>query len=379
MCAARVIMLIHDNNGLFIYPQAGDMAQPASYKVLIVDDEVDTLRLLSKILQADGHQVIEAMDGQTALDKYRQEAPDLILLDILIPHIDGIEVLKRIRSTDQATGIIIVSALTSEKLMVEAMLSGADDYISKPFTLKEIREHIRRALERSHLRRENIRLRQELEAAHAKIRALFERYMPAPVAERLITTPGLPELGGERQVITILFADLRGYSPLAMSMSPDALVEVLNHYLALAAEAVEAEEGTLDKFMGDSVMAFFNAPIRQDDHVLRAVRAALSIQQACQAKRQANKVALEFGIGIHSGEALVGNIGTIRFMNYTAVGEAVNLAKWLQEVAKGGQILISGPAYEQVRPHVLARPLGPMRAKGRPQPIEVYAIEGLRD
>lgn len=355
------------------------MAQPAPSKVLIVDDELDTVRLLSKILQADGHRVIEAMDGQTALDRYEQEVPDLILLDILLPRIDGVEILKRIRSTDEATGIIIVSALASEELMREAMLAGADDYVSKPFTLKAIREHIRRVLERSHLRRENIRLQRDLEAAHARIRALFERYMPSPVAERLITAPGLPQLGGERQVITTLFADLRGYSPLAVSLSPDALVEVLNHYLALAAEAVEAEEGTLDKFMGDSVMACFNAPVCQHDHVLRAVRAALSIQRACQVEQQANKVALEFGIGIHSGEALVGNIGTIRFMNYTAVGEAVNLAKWLQEVAEGGQILISGPAYEEVREHVSARPLGPMMAKGHPEPIEVYAVEGLRD
>jgi len=354
------------------------MAQPGSSKVLIVDDELDTMRLLSKIVQADGHHVLEAMDGQAALEKYEQEHPDLILLDILIPEVDGIEVLKRIRSTDQVTGIIIVSALTSEKLMVEAMSSGADDYVSKPFTLKQIREHIHRVLERSHLRRENVRLQQELEMAHAKIRALFERYVPTPIAERLITAPGLPELGGERQVITILFADLRGYSPLAASMPPDALVEVLNHYLALAAEAVEAEEGTLDKFMGDSVMAFFNAPIRQDDHALRAVRAALRIQQACRAERRADQAALEFGIGIHSGEALVGNIGTVRFMNYTAVGEAVNLAKWLQEVAEGGQILMSGSTYEQVRQLVRARSLGPMRAKGHPLPIEVYAIEGLQ-
>jgi len=354
------------------------MASPSSSKVLIVDDDLNTLGLLSRILQAEGHQVVKATDGEMALERYMEEAPDLIMLDILLPRLDGIEVLKRIRGTDEAVGIIVLSALTSEELIREAMLAGADDYISKPFTLKTIRKYLRRVLERSHLRRENIRLQRELEAAHAKIRTLFERYMPTPVVERLIAAPGLPELGGERQVITVLFADLRGYSPLAASVAPEALVEILNYYLALAAQAVEAEEGTLDKFMGDSVMAFFNAPMSQDDHVLRAVRAALNIKQVCEAEKQTNSVALEFGIGIHCGEALVGNIGTVHFMNYTAVGEAVNLAKRLQEVAEGGQILISGPAYEQVQQHVRARPLGLMTLKGHPHPIEVYAVEGLR-
>lgn len=354
------------------------MASPSSSKVLVVDDELDTLGLLSNILRAEGHQVIEATDGEAALERYKEEAPDLIMLDILLPRLDGIEVLKRVRSADEAVGIIVVSALTSQELIREAMLAGADDYLSKPFTLKTIRKHIRRVLERSHLRQENIRLQRELEVAHAKIRALFERYMPTPVAERLIAAPELPQLGGERQVITVLFADLRGYSPLAASISPEDLVEILNHYLALAAQAMENEEGTLDKFMGDSVMAFFNAPVPQDDHVLRAVRAALSIRQACEAEKQASPVALEFGIGIHCGEALVGNIGTVHFMNYTAVGEAVNLAKRLQELAEGGQILISGSAYEQVREHIHARPLGLKAIKGHPHLIEVYALEGLR-
>ena len=352
-----------------------------SPKVLLVDDEPETLRLVRKVLQADGCEVLEATDGLQALDLFRNEKPDLVLLDIVMPRLDGLAVLRAIREEDQATAVIMASALSSEKLTLEAMLAGADDYVSKPFPLKEMRVRIRQALEKTRLRRDNIRLQKEVNALNAKVRELLERYMPPSVVQRLINEPGLPELGGERQIITVLFADIRGFTRLAEKMTPNQLVEMLNFYLALTADAIMKYEGTLDKFMGDGAMGVYNAPLPQPDHALRAVKSALALQKRLsreQAKKGDNLLPLKIGIGIHTGEAIVGNIGTPYLMNYTAVGDAVNLARRLQELAQGGQILISEAVYALVQKEVMAEKLGPVTVKGKSQPVDVYNVLSLR-
>jgi class 3 adenylate cyclase len=158
------------------------------------------------------------------------------------------------------------------------------------------------------------------------------------------------------------------------------LVKVLNQYLALAAEAILAEEGTLDKFMGDGMMAFFNAPVAQPDHVLRAARAGLAIKQAIAQHnaRAAGRPCLSFGIGIHLGQAVVGNIGTVERMDYTAVGDTVNLTKRLQENARGGQIIISQTAYNAIENSVTAEKLGLFNLKGRTKPVVGLELTGLK-
>ncbi|HJW84320.1 MAG TPA: response regulator, partial [Anaerolineae bacterium] len=170
---------------------------------------------------------------------------------------------------------------------------------------------------------ENARLFRELqeskEREKAHIRQLFERYVAPQVVDRLLSSPRMGILGGARQQITTLFADVRGFSTIAEHTTPEILVRILNHYFEISARAILAEEGTLDKFMGDAVMAFFNAPLIQPDHALRAVRAALAMQQAIadEAIRMPQAARLGFGIGIATGDAVVGNIGASRLMNYT--------------------------------------------------------------
>jgi adenylate cyclase len=153
----------------------------------------------------------------------------------------------------------------------------------------------------------------------------------------------------------------------------------LNQYLALAVKAILAEEGTLDKFMGDAVMAMFNAPLLQPDCTLRAARAALAMQRAIAQynKDRADCYSLNFGIGIHFGPAVVGNIGTAQQMNYTAIGDTINLAKRLQENAEGGQILLSQAAYEAVQDVAIVEELGPLAVKGRLAPENTFALAGL--
>jgi len=213
-------------------------------------------------------------------------------------------------------------------------------------------------------------------------RRLFERMVsPAVIGaiEQMDSTE--LQLGGKRTAITTLFADVRGFTSFSETLNPEQLVSVLNLYLGAAADAILAQEGTIDKFLGDAVMAWFNAPILQPDHTLRAVRAALGISEAI--KRLHGELPVElhlnFGIGIHFGEAVLGLVGTKGKIEYTAIGDSVNTAKRIQENTTNGQILISAEAYKQVADQVDACPVEPIVAKGKRQPINVYQVLGLRD
>ncbi len=211
------------------------------------------------------------------------------------------------------------------------------------------------------------------------VRDMFRRYVSPAVVDRLPSDPDQLKLGGQRQEISIVFADIRGFTSFSERLQPEELVVILNRYLSLAAEAVLKHEGTLDKFMGDAVMAFFNAPLPQEDHALRAVKAALDMQGAIDEYNKAEDGAqLSYGVGINLGEAVVGNIGTAEQMNYTAIGDSVNLAKRLQETAGGGQILLSHSTYQKVKDYVDANRLEPVQVKGRTAFEEVYKLIGLK-
>lgn len=208
----------------------------------------------------------------------------------------------------------------------------------------------------------------------------FQRYVSPAVIERLPDDPQRLKLGGQRQEITSLFADIRGFTDFSLQYDPETLVDVLNQYLEVGAKAVLAEDGTLDKFMGDAVVAFFNAPLPQADHILRATRTALKIQEGITYLHQQlpSSYRLSYGIGITVGDAVVGHIGTAKRVDYTAIGPSVNLARRLQEAAAPGQILLTRIAYQRVQKHVKANPLPPLQVEGISEPIEVYELVELQ-
>ena len=191
--------------------------------------------------------------------------------------------------------------------------------------------------------------------------------------------PDSLQLGGDRKRISTLFADIRGYTSFSESIDPEMLVSVLNKYLAIAAEAVLKEEGTIDKFQGDAIMAWFNAPIPQSEHELRAARAAMMIQRRVLTLHQEmpENFQLQFGIGIHVGEALLGLIGTQQRLDYTAIGDSVNTAKRLQENAKPGQILISTQVAEAIKGEVAVHPIPPLKVQGKEKSLELFEIIGM--
>jgi PAS domain S-box-containing protein len=209
-------------------------------------------------------------------------------------------------------------------------------------------------------------------------RKLFERMVSPAVINQL--DPNKLQLGGKRANITTIFADIRGFTSFSEKQSPEKLVAILNRYLAAMAEAVLAQEGTIDKFMGDAIMAWFNAPIPQPDHTLRAVKAALAIRASVESlyTELPFDAHLAFGAGIHYGEAVLGLIGTEKRLEYTAISDSVNTAKRIQENSARNQILLSRDAYERVKKQVEVRPVAPMSVKGKTQPLEVYEVVGLK-
>lgn len=208
-------------------------------------------------------------------------------------------------------------------------------------------------------------------------RRLFERMVAPAVIDQL--NPDELNLGGTRTYITTLFADIRGYTSLSERCDPETLVSVLNRYLGAATEAILAEQGTIDKFLGDAIMAFFNAPISQSDHTLRAVRAAIEMRSAIDNIQDElpPELRLGIGVGVHSGEAVLGLVGTQERLEYTAIGDSVNIAKRLQENAAPGQILISAETYRRITKSVRARSIEPIKAKGKSELIDVLEISGL--
>jgi len=205
-------------------------------------------------------------------------------------------------------------------------------------------------------------------------RRLFERMVSPAVIGQL--DPDKLQLGGKRTQITSLFADVRGFTSFSERYEPEKLVAILNRYLAAAGNAVLEFNGTIDKFLGDAVMAWFNAPIPQPDHTLRAVKAGLEICSSIHTLHQdlPPEFHLNFGVGIHYGDAVLGLVGTESRLDYTAIGDSVNTAKRIQENAAGGQILISEEAYSHILGQVVVRPVEPVHAKGKSQPLIVYEV-----
>jgi adenylate cyclase len=225
-------------------------------------------------------------------------------------------------------------------------------------------------------RLEQERRLQEQEARH--VRNTFERYVAPTVVERLLADQAHIMLGGERHLITVLFADIHGFTALSEQLPPEELVQVLNGYLSLAAQVVLRYEGTLDKFMGDGMMALFNVPLLQPDHALRAAQVALALQQQITEYVQHlhESQRLSFRIGIHTGEAVVGNIGTSELMNYTAIGDTVNIAKRLQETAENNQILVSQTTRILIEDRIVVRPIGKTNLRGREGLMDVFELIG---
>jgi adenylate cyclase len=347
-----------------------------TFTILVADDRADNVELVRDLLTMEGYQVLSAADGQEALDRIRQHLPDLILLDLDMPILNGYQVCERIKA-DPATAdipVLMLTAWADPEQRVKGLQLGAEDYLAKPFDYREL-------LARVETRLRAKQAADEMRAAQQTIRETFERFVSPQVVERLLADPTTVSLGGVEQAVTILFADLRGYSRVTEALTPEQLLDVLNGYLSVAVQAVLAYEGTISRYAGDLIMAIFNAPLPQPDHTLRAVQAALRLRRDMAAYHATLPEHLRtgFGIGVVSGRAVVGNIGAREWLNYTAIGDIVNLAQRLEEIAGSSEILLDEPTRLALGNAVRVDARGPTLIRSRREPVNVYAVLGLAD
>ena len=300
----------------------------------------------------------EAILGRQA-DSIRGRALDEVLASaaaLIRPH------LAEVRRSDQAIVAVEISHVDPSR--------GSLDWRLNLSPLKDASE----ATQGIAIVLDDLTERKKLEAQ----RRLLRRMVSPAVLDQI--DPSSLEIGGKKVDITALFADVRGFTAYSEKHSPEDLVAVLNRYLAACAEAVLEHEGTVDKFLGDAIMAWYNAPLPQPDHTLRAVKSALAIRGAVARlhKELPREAHLDFGIGIHYGDAVLGWIGSEKRLEFTAIGDCVNTTKRIQENAAKNQILVSSTAFARVREAVDARPFTPLSVKGKTQPIEVFEVLGLK-
>ena len=344
-------------------------------KILVIEDNKDSRQLVIDILAMQGYEVLSAADGAEGLAKAQAEIPDLIVLDVNLPRLSGFEVCERLKADSELSRIpiLMLTALSEIDDRVQGLGLGAEDYITKPFNPRELAARVE-------VRIRAKQVSDDLRATRDQILQTFEHYVAATVVEQLLDDPTKVALGGHIHIVTAFFADLEGFTTISEYADPETLFTVLNGYLSLVADAVIENRGTLDKFLGDGVMALFNAPLPQPEHALHAVRAALAAQTEAQQYQQSlpEKLRLNFRIGIHTGEALVGNVGTSRLRNYTAIGDTINTASRLEKSGLGGQILISDETYQHVKTQVVVREMGQRLLKGRETPILIYEVMEMK-
>ncbi|KHO55600.1 MAG: adenylate cyclase [archaeon GW2011_AR21] len=218
------------------------------------------------------------------------------------------------------------------------------------------------------------------------VKSIFGKYVSESVAKEILEKTSADEvrLGGSRKYVTILFADIRGFTSMSEKLQPEEVVELLNTYLSSMTKCVFENKGTLDKYIGDAIMAVFNAPLEQENHQLLAVKAALEMQKAVAELNAKLGKSLQYGIGVNSGFAVVGNIGSEKRLEYTAIGDSVNTASRLCGIAEGGQVLASLETFNAVKDKALAKKIGSLKVKNRKKPVMVFQIlelkpEGLKD
>ena len=342
-------------------------------RILIADDDWLNRDLLRTYLASAGCEVITAPDGQTALDLAIKQPPDLALVDIQMPRLDGIQLCRKLKAKKETRFIpvVVVTAFDTDEEKIKSLDAGADDFISKPFNSIILLTRLRSLLRIK-------KLNDDIEARNRLLRQVLDRYVAEDVAELILDDPDHHlQLGGESRVVTVLFADIRGFTQYTERHPAPQVIDTLNRIFKPLSNVVFAYRGTFDKYLGDGLMAFYGAPISEADDASRALDTAVAMQRLFRTLREEAGVVMEgldLGIGLHSGEAIVGNIGSEFVMGYTVVGDVVNVAKRLQEAAEEGQILISEATYQQAAV-AEARRLDPIQLPGRDEPVIAYLIE----
>jgi adenylate cyclase len=345
-------------------------------RVLVVDDDRVNRMLLTRSLEREGHSVRCAENGVEALALLRDDPCDVVLLDIVMPELDGVSVLEQVKSdpTLQDVPVIMISGVDDTESVVRCIEIGADDYLSKPFDPVLLRARISAGLTKKRLH--------ELE--RERLRGVFSRFVPEHVVEEVLErTDDDLRLGGSRDVGTVMFTDLRGFTAFSEATAPQRVIELLNQYFGEMIDAIFEHGGTLVGYRGDGLLAVFGAPIPFDDHADRSLAAAREMLEVRLPRfnRWLSEHGLgdgfAMGIGLNSGHFMSGNVGSARQLAYTVHGDTVNTAARLEEMTKTARrsILVA----ESTRHSLLDPPddlafVGEFDVRGRESTIRLWTL-----
>ena len=366
------------------------MRTPA--RILIVDDNPTNVDILSARLENEGYEIVTAGDGEQALEAARSQLPDLILLDVMMPKIDGFQVCREIKADANLPfmPIILVTAKTDTKDIVAGLDSGGDDYLTKPVDHAALVARVRSILrikdlhdtveaQSAELAEWNRTLETRVAEQLVEIERMgrLKRFLAPQVAELVIATGEEQLLESHRREVTIVFCDLRGFTAFAETAEPEQVMGVLGDYHTAIGMLVHEYEGTVERFVGDGVMIIFNDPLPCPDHATRAVRMAVAIRERVHEHAETWRKRghqLGFGVGIAQGYATLGRIGFEGRFDYAAIGTVVNLASRLCDAAKDGQILISGPNLAAMDGALQTETIGELSLKGLHKSVPAHNV-----
>jgi class 3 adenylate cyclase len=352
-------------------------------RILVVDDTPANIQSLAAILKEKGYQISVATNGKQALEVVARVQPDLILLDVMMPEMDGFETCQHLKAAEQwrQIPVIFLTAKTETADLVRGFELGAVDYVGKPFNAHELLARVNTHLTVDELRRSLAAKNAELARAHELVRRAFGRYVSEEVAASILKSPEGLDLGGEEREVTILMSDLRGFSALAARLTPHQVIEFLNLYLEAMVDVISRYEGTIDEIIGDAILVIFGAPLASEDHAAKAVACGLAMQLAMADVNQRltakGAAELEMGIGINTGRVIVGNIGSLRRTKYAAVGSNVNLAGRIESFTTGGQVLISENTREKIQAPLRIDGQYKVEPKGAARSLDLYEVGGI--
>lgn len=361
-------------------------------RILIVDDNETNRCLLAARLDAEGYKTMEAEDGEKTLAIVREIAPDVVLLDVMMPKIDGFEVCRRLKA-DTTLGfvpIIMVTARADSQDVVTGLNAGADEYLTKPIdhaalvarvhSMLRIKElHDRAEAQAAELASWNRTLEQRVAEQVAQIERVsrLKRFLSPQIAELILSSSPNESLETHRRQVTIVFCDLRGFTAFSEVAEPEEVMAVMREYHTALGSLIHEFEGTLERFMGDGIMVIFGDPIPCPDPCARAVQMAAAMRSRLSElsrkwRRESHE--LGFGIGIAHGYATLGPIGFEGRCEYSAIGTVVNLAARLCAEARDGQILIDSKVRAAIDDRATTQTVGELMLKGLHRPITAYNV-----
>lgn len=377
-------------------PETIDVADAAALpqhaiKVLLVDDQAIIGEAVRRMLAPEKDIVFRyCNDPAAALHIANQFAPTVILQDLVMPDIDGLMLVRffRANAATRDTPLIVLSTKEEPKIKAEAFALGANDYLvklpDKLELLARIRYHSKgyiSRLERNDAYKALEHMAKELQLHNRFIRKTFGRYLTDDVVKSLLESPEGLKLGGERRKVTLMMTDLRGFTSMSGRLAPEQVVAILNRYLGTMVEVIQKYQGTIDEFIGDAIFILFGAPVQRDDDAERAVACAMAMQLAMAGVNARNLAEglpeVEMGIGIHTGEVVVGNIGSDKRTKYGVVGSHVNLTARIESYTVGGQVLISEDTRQEIGPIVKVTEKLEVAAKGVDRLITIYNAAGI--